>query len=82
MQLLGVEPADSVIFEDSMTGIQAAKSSGASVVGVATTQTPDELRPFVDDVIRDFTELNVERLERRVVVRHGPSLRFRRPRPT
>jgi beta-phosphoglucomutase len=63
MAMLGVEPADSVIFEDSMTGIQAAKASGASVVGVATTQSPDELAPFVDDVIQDFTEMTIDHLK-------------------
>lgn len=63
MTMLGVEPADSVIFEDSMTGIQAAKASGASVIGVATTQSSDELAPFVDDVIRDFTEMTIDRLK-------------------
>lgn len=68
MALLGVEPTESVIFEDSMTGIQAAKASGTTVVGMATTQTPDELRPFVDDTAHDFTELNLERIQRLVKV--------------
>ncbi len=68
MALLEVEPGDSVIFEDSMTGIQAAKASGAYVVGVATTQSPDELRPFVDDVIRDFTEMTLDRVQRLINV--------------
>ncbi|UFH55990.1 HAD family phosphatase [Spirosoma sp. KNUC1025] len=68
MAILGVEPAESVIFEDSMTGIQAAKASGASVVGMATTQSPDELRPFVDDVATDFTELTLDRLQRLIKV--------------
>ncbi|MBC3788117.1 HAD family hydrolase [Spirosoma utsteinense] len=68
MTLLGVEPADSVVFEDSMTGIQAGKASGATVVGVATTQTPDELWPFVDDVIHDFTEMTPDRLQRLINV--------------
>ncbi len=68
MTMLGVEPADSVIFEDSMTGIQAAKASGASVVGMATTQSPNELRPFVDDVAVDFTEMTLDRLEKLVKV--------------
>lgn len=63
MAILGVAPSESVVFEDSMTGIQAAKASGAYVVGVATTQTPDELRPFVDDVILDFTEMTLDRLQ-------------------
>ena len=68
MTMLGVEPVDSVIFEDSMTGIQAARASGASVIGMATTQSPDELRPFVDDVVRDFTEMTLNRLTQLVKV--------------
>jgi beta-phosphoglucomutase len=68
MALLDVEPGDSVVFEDSMTGIQAGKASGATVVGLATTQTPDELLPFVDDVIHDFTEMTTDRLQRLINV--------------
>lgn len=66
MAMLGVEPSESIIFEDSMTGIQAAKASGAFVVGIATTQSPDELRPFVDDVATDFTELSLDRIQKLV----------------
>ncbi|GAB4050639.1 HAD family hydrolase [Spirosoma litoris] len=66
MAMLDVKPSESVIFEDSMTGIQAAKASGAFVVGMATTQTPDELRPFVNEVANDFTELSFERLQQLV----------------
>lgn len=66
MEQLGVEPADCVIFEDSMTGIQAAKASGATVVGVATTQASDELRPFVDDVVQDFNAMTTGRLQQLV----------------
>ena len=61
-EMLGVEPVECVIFEDSMTGIQAAKASGAFVVGVATTQSPDELGAFVDDTIRDFAQMTPDRL--------------------
>ncbi|MFD2569733.1 HAD family hydrolase [Spirosoma soli] len=68
MALLGVAPGESVIFEDSMTGIQAAKASGAYVIGVATTQTPDELRPFVDDVIQNFSEMTLNRIQRLINV--------------
>ena len=60
MQMLGVSPADSVIFEDSMTGIRAARASGARVGGVATTHTPEELAEVADFVIRDFVGLSVE----------------------
>ncbi|AKD54312.1 HAD family hydrolase [Spirosoma radiotolerans] len=68
MDMLGVDPAESIIFEDSMTGIQAAKASGASVVGMATTQSPDELRPFVDDVVADFSQMTLDRLEKLVKI--------------
>lgn len=62
MVMLGVEPAESIIFEDSMTGIQAARASGASVIGIATTQSPEELLPFVDDVAPDFTQMTLDRV--------------------
>ncbi len=68
MAMLGVDPAESVIFEDSMTGIQAARASGAYVVGMATTQSSDELRPFVDDVAVDFTNMTLERMQHLVKV--------------
>ncbi len=68
MALLNVNPADSVIFEDSITGIQAAKASGAYVVGMATTQSPDELRSLVDDVAQDFTQMTLSRVQELVKV--------------
>ena len=68
MVMLGVEPAESVIFEDSMTGIQAANASGAYVVGMATTQAPDELRPLVGDVVRDFTQMTLDRMHQLVKI--------------
>ena len=63
MEMLGVDPAESVIFEDSTTGIQAAKAAGALVVGVATTLAPDELWPMVDDVTPDFTDMTLARVQ-------------------
>ncbi|OIN58363.1 HAD family hydrolase [Arsenicibacter rosenii] len=63
MDMLGVTPAESIVFEDSLTGIKAGKSSGARVVGVSTTEPEATLRPLVDDVIRDFTEMSPERLQ-------------------
>lgn len=51
--LLGVAPEECVVFEDSLTGIQAARASGARVVGVTTTMSDF---PDVDLTIRDFTD--------------------------
>ncbi|CCH01907.1 HAD-superfamily hydrolase, subfamily IA, variant 3 [Fibrella aestuarina BUZ 2] len=62
MAMLGVSAEDSIVFEDSMTGIRAGRASGAKVVGVATTHSPAELAELTNDVITDFTEMTWERL--------------------
>ncbi len=57
--MLGSTPAEAVIFEDSLTGIRAAKATGAKVVGVATTESETVLRNAgVDWVIQDYEGVN------------------------
>jgi beta-phosphoglucomutase family hydrolase len=56
-ELLDFAPNNCVVFEDSLTGIQAARASGARVVGVSTTLS--EL-PDVDLTIRDFFDSKLE----------------------
>jgi beta-phosphoglucomutase-like phosphatase (HAD superfamily) len=50
---LGVDPRDSVVFEDTIFGIASAKAAGARCVGVATTLRREDL-PTADLVIDDF----------------------------
>ena len=52
-RLLHVRPADCIVFEDSETGVRAAKSAGAAVVGLTTTT--DRLADC-DLVIADFRD--------------------------
>lgn len=54
---LGVQPADCIVFEDSPTGIEAAKAAGMRVVAVETT--PAEF-DGVDLKITDFTSPTLE----------------------
>jgi HAD superfamily hydrolase (TIGR01509 family) len=60
MELLGVEAANCVVFEDSLTGARAGKAAGAKVIGITTTYTRAELEPIVDYVIDSFTELSLQ----------------------
>jgi beta-phosphoglucomutase len=60
---LGVEPADSVAFEDSFPGIEAAARAGMKCVAIGSTFPMAELRATrAHRVVRSFEELNVARL--------------------
>jgi HAD superfamily hydrolase (TIGR01509 family) len=62
MELLGGTPADTVIFEDSIHGLTAARASGAKVIGLATTFPAERITSLCDMVIQDFSELNISDL--------------------
>lgn len=54
---LGVKPADCIVFEDSPTGVEAARAAGMRVVGVETTPTEFQ---GVDLRIQDFLDPQLE----------------------
>ena len=54
--MLGVAPAECVIFEDAKAGVEAARRAGIPVVGVNTSGCLSG----ADLLIRDFTELVIE----------------------
>ncbi|MFD9940094.1 HAD family hydrolase [Nonomuraea sp. NPDC059023] len=54
---LGADPADCVVFEDSLAGIAAAKAAGMRCVGVATSHAGDELAQ-ADLVVADLTAVD------------------------
>jgi beta-phosphoglucomutase len=55
-QNLGVLPSECVVFEDSYSGVMAAKNAGMKVVGVLSSHTKEEL-PICDFYIEDYNEL-------------------------
>ena len=59
--LLKVQPDACVVFEDSFSGVTAAKNAGMKVVGVLSSHTKEEL-PACDLYIQDFREINVNEL--------------------
>ena len=54
-QRMQVEPASAVVFEDAITGVEAARSAGTSIVAVTTSYSRGELS-HADLVIDDFTD--------------------------
>ncbi len=58
MKLLGACPENSFVFEDSFHGLQAGRSSGATVIGLATTNPREAIQSKADHVIDDFSEMH------------------------
>jgi sugar-phosphatase len=65
--LLGVDPADCVMFEDAEAGLQAAVASGGQVVVVG-----DHVSATTEGLprIADFTGLSVSRVDGRIRLQH------------
>jgi len=51
-ELLGVDPADCVVFEDSAAGIQAAHAAGMRVIGVGPHAPAHAPAYHLDDLTR------------------------------
>ncbi|HEX3044404.1 MAG TPA: HAD family phosphatase [Bacillota bacterium] len=60
-RLLGTPPEDCIVFEDSISGINAATNAGMKTVGLTTTHPREEL-PQTKILINDFTEIDVKTL--------------------
>ncbi|PXA97383.1 haloacid dehalogenase [Nostoc sp. 3335mG] len=68
LRLLGADPANSVAFEDSRTGIRSATSAGIATIGMATGLEPAQLveagavlgaRDYEDRTLLDFVAARV-----------------------
>lgn len=54
---LGVRPEDCAVVEDSLAGLRAARASGATVIGLTTTNRPDAVRPLADITLGSVAEI-------------------------
>ncbi len=61
MEKLSVTPQHSLVFEDSLAGIQAGIASGAEVIGVTTTHHGSELKGTLFN-ISDYQDTQLESL--------------------
>ena len=58
-EMVKCTPEDSFVFEDSLSGLEAGRRSGATVVGLATTNPRDVVKERADMVIDSFIGLTV-----------------------
>lgn len=61
-EMLGVNPENCVVFEDSMSGTKSAFDAGAKVVAVTTT-LPAEKHKLAHKIISDFNDVSLDMLE-------------------
>lgn len=53
----GIAPEHCVVFEDSFNGLKSGRAAGMYVVGLATTNPAESIRPLCDEVIADYLKL-------------------------
>ena len=62
LEMFGTVPENSFVFEDSFHGLQAGRSSGAKVIGLATTNSREAIAGKADYIIDDFTGMTYDKL--------------------
>lgn len=62
MKIFETASENSFVFEDSFHGLQAGMSSGATVIGLATTNSREAIGDKAHHIIDDFTDMTFERL--------------------
>ena len=58
-----------VVFEDSLQGVKAGRSSGAYVVGVIGTLPRHVLEPYCDLLVHSLEEINLDSLKKELHAR-------------
>ena len=56
---LGVAREQCVVFEDSFNGLKSGRAAGMYVVGLATTNSADAIRPLCDEVINNYIDYGI-----------------------
>ena len=53
------QPEECVVFEDSFNGLKSGRAAGMTVVGLATTNSAEAIRPLCDQVISNYLNFNI-----------------------
>lgn len=62
MEIFGTTPENTYVFEDSFNGLKAGMASGATVIGLATTNSRQEIAPLCHYVLDDFSGFTYDML--------------------
>ena len=64
MKVLGTIPDTTYVFEDSFNGLKAGMASGATVIGLATTNPREQTAPLCHYVMDDFRGFTYDKMLR------------------
>lgn len=67
---LGIDPSQCIVFEDSVSGVNAGLAAGMKVVGVTTSHTAEDLPPC-SAYINDYLGLSFEFIQK-IMDQHSP----------
>ena len=62
MEIFNATPQNTYVFEDSFNGLKAGMASGATVIGLATTNSNEALEGKAHYIINDFNDLTYDKL--------------------
>ena len=62
-QRLGAESDECIVFEDSFNGLKSGRAARMAVVGLATTNPVEAIKPLSDLQLKDYEGVSFEQLE-------------------
>ena len=62
MEVFGTTPDTTYVFEDSFNGLKAGMASGATVIGLATTNSREDIASLCHYVLDDFQGFTYDKL--------------------
>lgn len=62
MEVFSTTPENTYVFEDSFNGLKAGMASGATVIGLATTNSREEIAPLCHYILDDFSGFTYDKL--------------------
>ena len=62
VKIIGAEPEECIVIEDSKNGVEAAKSAGIKCIGFENPNSGKQDLSSADMVINSFSEINYQKL--------------------